>query len=176
MLQNHLAVDREIVGGGKQSRVSGDAIHAIRSRIVNLATQPNLTFRANVCGRVAEIIQLRATLFSRRDSGFQRCTRTKAGVRHSQWSKNILLRKLFERYATGASHNLAQRDETEIAVSETCARRIAQRLFDQSPDRFAVAGPTLAQIEVGCVTTDMRQQLLDRDALSSLAFQFRNVD
>ena len=39
-VQNHLAVDREIVGGGKESGVSGDTIHAIRRRIVDLAAQP----------------------------------------------------------------------------------------------------------------------------------------
>ena len=71
-VQNHLAVDREIVRGGKESGVSRNSIHAIRSWIVNLATQPYFTFCAGVVGRVAEITQLTATFFRRRNAGFQR--------------------------------------------------------------------------------------------------------
>src|SRR6185369_10936254 len=122
------------------------------------------------------ITQLSASFFSRRDSGFQRYVRTKAGIRHSQWSKDIFLRKLIERHTTGASNNFTQRDETKIAVSETCTWRVTQRLVDQSLNCFVVTGPTVSQIEVGRIAADVSQQLLDRDALPSLTFQFRNVD
>src|SRR5262245_28100644 len=104
--------------------MTGDTVHAIRRRIVNLTTQPNLTFSTHVRRRIAEITQLPATFLSRRDARFQRHTRTKAGVRHPQWSKNILPRKLIERHATGASNHLAERDESDVAVSETRAGRI----------------------------------------------------
>src|SRR5689334_22407357 len=155
--------------------MSRNAVHAIRSRIVNLAAQPNFTFRAHVRGRIAEITQLTASSLSRCDAGLQRRARTEAGVRHSQWSKDVLLRKLIERHAAHARHDFAERDETDVAVSETRAGRVAQRLFNQPLDRFVVAGPTLSQIEVRRVAADVRQQLFDRDALSSLTRQLGNV-
>jgi hypothetical protein len=72
---------------------------------VDLATQPQLTFSTGVCGSVPEIAQLAATFFSRRDSRLQCGTRTKAGVRHSQWFEDVLLCKLIQRHPTGARYD-----------------------------------------------------------------------
>ena len=64
-------------------------------------------------------------------------------------AKIFLSRKLIERHPANARHDFTERDETDIAVGETDARRITQWFFNQSLDGFVVAGPTLAQIEVG---------------------------
>src|ERR1041385_6838326 len=48
VIQNHLAIDGEIVGSRKESGMAGDAVHAIRSRIVPRTTQHNVPFGAHV--------------------------------------------------------------------------------------------------------------------------------
>src|SRR6185503_7300820 len=133
-VQNHLTVDSEIIGGGKQSRVTGNTVHAIRRWIVYFATQPNLTFRTGVGAAIAQIIHLPTTFFRRRDSGPQRWAGTKAGVGHAQWSEDVLLRELIERHSTNSCNNLAERNETNVAVAETSAGWIAKRLVDESLD------------------------------------------
>ena len=92
-------------------------------------TQPNLTFRSCIRAAIAEITHLTATFFRRRNSGSQRRAGTKAGVGHAQWSKDIFLRKLIERHSTNARDNLAERDETDVAVGEASAGRIAERFL-----------------------------------------------
>ena len=66
--------------------------------------------------------------------------------------------------------NFAQSDVTNVAVNKSSARWVAQRFFGQSLDGFIVAGPTLLQIEVGCIAGAMRQQVFDGDAFPALPF------
>src|SRR5690242_3624376 len=155
--------------------MSGDATHSVRRRIVNLAAQPDIAFSTDVCGRVSQIAQLAATLFRRRDARAQSCARTKTGVAHAERLKNVLLRKLIEWQAAHALHDLAERDETDVAVNETSARRIAQRLFDQVLDRFVIADPAFAQIEIRRVAGAMSQQFFDGDLFPALAFELGYV-
>src|SRR6185295_9095783 len=108
--------------------------------------------RACIQAGIAEITQLTATFLSRRDPRYQRLARTEARVQHAQWAENVLLRKLIERHSSDARDHFTERDESDVAVSEATAGRIAKRFFDQSLDRFVVTGPALAQIEVRSVT------------------------
>src|SRR5262249_24833379 len=148
------AVDGEIVCGGKEASVSGDAIHAIRSRIVHFTAQPQFAFRSGIHAAVAEIAHLTATPLGGRDPRFQCWTRPKAGIAHAQWSKNVLLRELIERHPTDARDDFTERDESDVAVGEASSGRIAKWFLDQTLNCFVVAGPTLAQIEVRGVTGD----------------------
>jgi hypothetical protein len=141
--------------------MSGNSIHAIGSWIVNFAAQPGFTLGARVHSRITEITELAATFFRGRNSRFQCWARTKTGVRHSQRYKDVLPCKLVQRHAANTRDDFAERDETDVAVSETRAGRITQRFFDQPFDCFVVADPTFAQIEIRCVTADVSQQLLD---------------
>src|SRR5439155_14562028 len=88
--QNHLAVNREVVSRGKQTRVARNAAHPKRSGIVHLTAQPLLAFRPGTCATIAEIVHLPAALFGRRNSRHELRVGTKARVAHSERPENIL--------------------------------------------------------------------------------------
>src|SRR5262249_19771466 len=107
-------------------------------------TQPNIRIRTSVACRVAEIVQLTAPFFGRRNSHLQSRDRIEASVAHTEWSENILLGKLIESHSTHAMNDLAEGDEVDVAVHESSAGRCAQRFFDQSFDGLIVADPLFA--------------------------------
>src|ERR1700741_1028432 len=131
--------------------MSGNAVHAIRSWVVHFTAQPHVAFRTRACTTIAEITHLTAAFFRRRNPGFQRRAGMKAGVAHVQWSKDVFLCELIERHSTNASNNLAERNETDVAIRKASTRRISERFFDQSLYCFVVTGPAFSQIEVRCV-------------------------
>src|SRR5687767_2022954 len=124
---------------------------------MNLTAQPHVAFRTDVRRGVAEIAELPATFFSRGDARLQTRVGAKARIAHLQWLKNVLLRKHVEWHAAHTSNNLAQGNETDVAVRKTGSRRIAEWFGDESLDGFVVSGPTFAQIEVRRVAGDVRQ-------------------
>src|ERR1044072_2982139 len=106
---------------------------------------------------MAKITQLTATPFRLGDARTQRSTRKKRRIAHTERLKDVLLRKLIEWHSTHALHDFAERDETDVAISETRAGRIAQRLFNEVLDRFVVTGPTFTQIEIRWIAGTMKR-------------------
>src|SRR5205823_2942191 len=117
--QHHFAVLGDIVGGGEQSGVSGNASHVTRGGIVDYATQ---RFSG---GRVD---------FRWRDVLDQRRGRTEHSVAHAQWPINLFASELVQRLAAYAAHDFAEQYKVDIAVNELGAGRagglIGQRLAD----------------------------------------------
>src|SRR5262245_33319868 len=101
---------------------------------MNLTSQPLFTFGANIRGGVSKVTQLTATALGRRDARFKRRLRSKRRIAHSQRRKNIFPGKLIQRHSTRAPHYFTQRNVIDVAVNETRARRIAQRLADEPLD------------------------------------------
>src|SRR6476619_320980 len=135
--------------------MTSDAIHAIRSGIVNLSAQPHVTFSACVMTAVAEIAHLSATLFCWSDtSSHVRCWE-KACIPHTQRIEYVLPGKLIECHSADARNDFAKRYETDIAINKASTRRTAKRFRYQMFDRFVVAGPTLTQIEIRSVASTM---------------------
>ena len=69
-------------------------------------------------------------------------------------------------------HNFAQRDVVDVAVNETRSGRAAQRLAIQTLDRLVIAGPPIAQIEIGSKARHVGKQLFDRDRVAPFTFHF----
>src|SRR6476619_1048821 len=102
---------------------------------MDLTAQPLLTFRPGVSATVAEVIHLPASLFCRRDARPQFRIRTKTGIAHAQWREDVSPREFVQHHSAHAMHDFTKRDVVDVAVDETRARSIAQRLAIQTFDR-----------------------------------------
>src|SRR5687767_11960056 len=125
-----------------------DTVHPERGWIMNFATKPLIAIRICVLRAVTEISSLRALFLCRSNTCSQCCIGTKARAPHSERQEDVFASKLIEWHAADATHNLAQGNESDVAINEPGARRVSQRFAGQSIDGFIVAGPTIFQVEV----------------------------
>ncbi len=142
---------------------------------MDFAAQPFVLVSSRVLGRVSQVTQLTAPLFSRRSAIPQFQIGTKPGVAHSQWRKDVSLRKFIKRQTAGTTNHFAESDVANIAVDEFRPGCIPQGLPNQALDCFVISAPSFLQIKVRRISGAMRQQQLDSEAFSSLTFDFRDV-
>src|SRR5206468_10620012 len=83
-IQDHLAIDSQVVCRGEESRVPCDPTHPIRRWVVDFAAQPALTFRAFILRSVAEVTHLAPSLFRGRNASAEFRLGTKARFTHAQ--------------------------------------------------------------------------------------------
>src|SRR2546423_724134 len=93
---------------------------------------------------------------------------------HAKGDEYICSRKVIKHKTTGPSNNFAEGDVTNIAVNESGAGWTAQWLTNQSLDSLVITRPAFLQIKVRSVTGAMGQEKLNRDPISSLAFDLGN--
>src|ERR1044072_7081939 len=142
--------------------MSGHAVHAIRSRIVNFTTEPPIAVHFRSGWFVFPISKLTTTLFRRRNARAQTFLRPEARIAHAKRFENIPARKLIQRHTADAMHYFAKRDVVDVAGDKLRPGRISQRLALRELDGLIEAGAALSQIQIGCVAGAMGREQLDR--------------
>ena len=105
-VEQHLSIDRQVVRGGKETRMSGDAAQGPGTRIVDFADQPTIL-----------------DLFSRGGAVLESAAGPKGGVGQAQRKVDVLTGKDVQRLAADALDQFAQDEETDVAVGEAFSRR-----------------------------------------------------
>ena len=173
--EQHAAVEREIRRRAEEPRVPGHAAHPPRGRIVHDAAQhlhlgPPFD---SAHDRLARIAERRAGL-GRRDARDHRRRRIEHRLPHPERQEHALADELLERLLAHAADDLGKQEIVDVAVDEAAARRRGQHFFRREANRFVVAAPVEADIDVRSETGHVRQKIAHRDAVLAVLGEIRN--
>src|SRR5208337_2406159 len=148
-VEQSLRKKRQIVGGGKYSRMTRHAAHPASRGIVHYSAQ-----------QVMILI-----FFGRSDSRLPRMRRKEPSLVHTERRKNMLRRIFIERIARKALCERSQHHEVDIAVMKRRPWGPVGRDLKRHAIRGVLALPLLHQVEIFRQPRVVHQQLPDRNLL-----------
>src|SRR6266545_3334662 len=157
-VQDHLAIDRQVVSGRKQSGVPGDSAEQVCSRVMNLSTHPFF-----------------AAFFGRSDARRQTGVGFVAGVFHPERAEDVLGRELVDGFAAHALYQLGQDNVVDVGINEFRSGFGQWREFPNVPHRLLRPLLVILDVVVGDQSRPVSEQLFDSDVLLARLAEFGDV-
>ena len=167
--EQHAAEARQVRRRAEQPRVSGDAAHPPRGRIVHDAAQERrVGARARPRERIGTARSARCAAAATPAAGTS-CPSCRADRRRARAAYRS------SRSPLTRSHDVAEQKEVDVAVDEPLARR-RRRHFARSRARIASSAPlnSTVELEIGPQARRVRQQMTDRDAALAVLAELGN--